>query len=119
MTREELKNAVKEVHALTGEGKAIEAMQKYYADNVVMIEDNGVATEGLEANLERERQFFASITELREMKILETFVYDDLVVTTSSMDLDLNGQTYKGTQVSVTEWKDGKVVREQFIYKSF
>jgi hypothetical protein len=119
MTRQELIEKVKEIHDLTNQGKALEAMEQYYDENVEMIEDNGQSTVGLEANLNREKEFFASITELRDMKIVDTFVYDNLVITTSYMDLDINEQTYKGTQVSVTEWKNGKVIKEQFIYKSF
>jgi hypothetical protein len=125
LTQEQLIEAVKAVHGLTNKGEAIEAMKQYYADNVVMIESDGTATEGLEANLAREEEFFASITAMRSMTIDDTFVYsnpttqESLVVTTSSMDFDIKGEPIKGQQVSITNWENDKVVREQFIYKSF
>jgi ketosteroid isomerase-like protein len=119
MSRDQLIAIVKAIHDLTNQGNAIQAMQQYYSDNVVMIESDGSATHGLAANLKREEEFFGSITEMREMKITDTFVYDDLVVTISFMDMDINGTPIKGSQASVTEWKDGKVIKEQFIYKTF
>jgi ketosteroid isomerase-like protein len=125
MTQDQLIAAVQEIHSLTNQGQALAAMEKYYADDVVMIESNGETTKGLAENLEREKRFFAAITEMREMKILDTFVYcneatkECTVVTTSSMDLDMGGETVKGTQVSITTWENEKVVKEQYIYHSF
>jgi ketosteroid isomerase-like protein len=125
MTQEQLITAVKEIHSLTNQGQAIEAMKKYYSDDVIMIESNGKTTKGLEANLAREIEFFSAITEMKEMKINDTFVYvnpdteEEIVVTTSSMDLVMGDQSVKGTQVSITNWANDKVVKEQFIYHSF
>lgn len=120
MQKRDLINAVKEIHELTNKGQALEAMNKYYDQDVVMIEDDGTATHGLEANLEREEQFFASIEQMNDMKILDTFVYGNTVVTTSYFDLIIGGRPYVNTQVSITEWNDqGKVIKEQFINKSF
>jgi ribosomal protein S12 methylthiotransferase accessory factor YcaO len=125
MTQEQLIAAVQEIHSLTNQGQALAAMEKYYGENVVMIESNGDTTTGLAANLEREKAFFSAITEVREMKILDTFVYcnaatkECTVVTTSSMDFNMGETVVKGSQVSITTWEDEKVVKEQFIYHSF
>jgi hypothetical protein len=125
LTQDQLIAAVQEIHSLTNQGQAIEAMKKHYSNDVTMIESDGSATTGLEANLKREEEFFASITTMRSMTIDDTFVYsnpvteESIVVTTSSMDFDINGQPIKGQQVSITHWENDKVMREQFIYKSF
>ena len=125
LTQDQLIQAVKEIHDLTNQGQGIEAMKKYYAENVTMIESDGKATTGLAENLKREEEFLSSITAMRSMTIDDTFVYcneatkESIVVTTSSMDLDINGQAFKGKQVSITNWENNKVSREQYIYKSF
>ncbi|MGL4758962.1 MAG: hypothetical protein ACRCXZ_06495 [Patescibacteria group bacterium] len=119
MPDQNLIELVQAVHKLTNEGKAIEAMELYYDENVVMSEGDGSKCEGLEANLIREGEFFGSIEKLNYMTIDDTFIDGDTVYTTSSFDFVIAGNPMVGKQISITKWKDGKVIEEKFCYKTF
>ncbi len=98
-------------------GKALEAFERYYADDVEMQENTDEPRRGKDANREYEKQFFASVEEFHGAKLNGSAVNGD--VSFSQWDWDF---TFKGTgrvqmsQVAVRHWKDGKVVREQFFY---
>jgi ketosteroid isomerase-like protein len=98
-------------------GKALEAFEANYADDVVMQENSDEPRRGKEANREVEMQFFSSVEEFHGAKLLASAVNGD--VTFSQWEWDL---TFKGAprvqmnQVAVRHWKDGKVSSERFYY---
>ena len=96
--------------------KILEAMQEFYADNVVMQENLNAPTVGLQANLERERAFVASVTEVNQMSAKEVLVDGDRAVINWHQDLVIGGQRLRFDQVSLQLWKDGKIVHERFVY---
>jgi len=67
-------------------GRIMDAMREFYADDVVMEEPAYGKTEGLAANLAREEQFVDS------------------------------GKPVHVEQVAVARWRDGKIVHERFYY---
>jgi SnoaL-like protein len=99
------------------EGKALEAFETYYDDGVIMQENQNPPTVGKQANREREQQFFSSIVEFRGAKPLKVTVGAGVTMVQWHYDYthkDWGLRNY--TQVSVQEWKNGKIVREQFFY---
>ena len=52
------------MYQMMGEGKMLEAFDKYYHDDVVMIEATGDVREGKETNRKFEEQWLASVKEL-------------------------------------------------------
>ena len=92
-----------------------DALEKYYADNVIVLEKDQVVAESLEANIAREKEFLGGVSEWREAKIISVAAGED--VTMTEWHLDFVHEIYghkKGNQVAVQYWKDGKVAREQF-----
>ena len=98
-------------------GKALEAFEKYYADDVVMQENSDEPRVGKEANRKAEEEFFASLAEFHEGKVLASAVNGDTSFSEWFMDVTFkNGYRYKLAQVAVRKWKDGKVIHERFFY---
>jgi hypothetical protein len=112
-----LKNQIEHLNQLVLDGKALEAFEKYYDDEVVMQENELNPTIGKDANRKREIEFFSSITEFRRAKVLDVAVGENSSYVKWHFDYthkDWGVRNY--TQVSVQEWKNGKIVKEQFFY---
>lgn len=108
---------IDELNDLVLQGRSLEAFEKYYHDDVVMQENENVPTKGKEANLLREKEFYSAITEFRSAKPLKITIGEGVSMVQWHYDYthkDWGVRNY--TQVSVQEWKDGKIIREQFFY---
>lgn len=111
------RNLVQLMNQMILDGKMLEAFETFYADDVVMQENDQPPTVGKAANRERELAMLKGIVEFRAAKVLavgdageKTFVewFNDFT----------HGQygVRKGHQVAVQTWKDGKIVHERFYY---
>lgn len=99
------------------DGRALDAFEVFYADDVVMQENDGEPTVGKDANRLREQEFFNAITEFRGAKLLASGVGSDTSFSHWEFDFthrDWGVRSYR--QVAVRTWKDGKIVREVFHY---
>ena len=106
-----------ELNDMIRQGKALEAFEKFYADDVVMME-NDQAFEGKETNRKREQEFFGSIRELHSAGIGATAVRGDTSFCEQHFDATYkDGRRIKMEEVAVRTWKDGKIVKERFYYK--
>ena len=108
---------IDDLNDLVLQGKALEAFEKYYHDEVIMQENESSPTIGKEANRQREKEFFSSITEFRTAWPLKITVGEGVSMVQWHYDYthrDWGVRNY--SQVSVQEWKDGKIIKEQFFY---
>ncbi len=112
-----VKELVEDLTKMIGEGKMLEAFEKYYADNVVMQENETTPRVGKDVNREYEKAFVSGIVEVHGSKIIGVATGDDYATVESFMDV-----THKDwgriarTQVSVQKWENGKIVNEKFYY---
>jgi ketosteroid isomerase-like protein len=98
-------------------GKAMEAFEEMYDDNIVMQENSAPPTVGKAANREREIAFFSSIEQFHGAGVLSYAVNGDKSLSEWFMDVTFKGGTrYKLEQAVARTWKDGKVVFERFYY---
>jgi ketosteroid isomerase-like protein len=98
-------------------GKALEAFEQYYAEDVVMQENSDEPRLGKEANRKAEIEFFSSLAEFHEGKLLSSAVNGDVTFGEWFMDVTFkNGFRLKLAQVAVRRWKDGQIVNERFYY---
>jgi len=112
-----LKEKIQHLNRLVLQGKALDAFEMYYDDEVVMQENEAVPTIGKQANRKREHEFFGNITEFRGATVLDLAVGDDVTMVVWHYDFthkNWGKRDYR--QVSVQHWKDGKIVKEQFFY---
>ena len=98
-------------------GKALEAFEQYYADDVVMRENSDEPRVGKEVNRKAEQDFFSSLAEFHEGKLVSSAVNGDVTFGEWFMDVTFkNGHRVKLAQVAVRRWKHGKIVHERFYY---
>ncbi len=99
------------------QGRIMDAMKEFYADEVVMSEPAYGATEGLAANLDREQKFVDSVKEFHKFETPAVAVGDGVSIYENVMEwTSTDGQDIHVEQVSVAKWKDGKIVDERFYY---
>ena len=115
-TAETVRDRVQQLVARAEQWKILEAMQEFYADNVVMQDNLNAPTIGLAANLERERAFVASVTKVNEMRAEAVIVDGNRAVINWRQDLVINGQRLTFDQLSLQVWENGKIVHERFVY---
>ncbi|MEN7341734.1 MAG: nuclear transport factor 2 family protein [Pseudomonadota bacterium] len=105
------------INAAILNGTALDAFDQYYADDVVMQENDQPATAGKALNRQREEDFFGAITEFRGATLIETGAGDN--VTFSRWLYDYTHAEWgerRYHQVVVRTWRDGLVVAERFYY---
>ena len=101
------------------EGKILEAFEEYYADEVVMQDNDYPARVGKDVNRQYEEAFVGGLTEFRGAKLLNTLVSDGITVNEWWFDYthkDYGTRNY--TQTSVQRWKNGRIVEEKFYYNN-
>lgn len=107
-----------ELNQMITTGKALDAFEKFYADDCVMQENLDAPRVGKDACRTYEINFFSAIAEFKRGELLASAVtgnrsYSEWVFACSFKD----GSSMENTQVSARTWKDGKVVHERFYYK--
>jgi hypothetical protein len=99
-------------------GKAMEAFEELYDDNVVMQENNEPEFRGKDFNRKREQEFFASVEAWHDGKVLGSAVNGDLSFSEWEMEISIKGVgRVQLAQVAVRRWKNGKIVHERFYHK--
>ena len=99
------------------QGRILEAMEEFYADDAVMEEPAYGRTEGLPANIEREKAFLASVREWKGFDVAAIGVGENVTFYEHTMDwVDVDGENVHVEQIARAIWKDGKIVHERFYY---
>lgn len=111
---------ISSVNDLVLQGKALEAFELYYHNDVKMQENDNPAVVGKDANRQREKDFFKAITEFRSAKVLKVALGENNTTMVEwHMDYTHKDWGVKNfTQVAVQEWKDDKIINEKFYYGS-
>ncbi|MBD2703079.1 nuclear transport factor 2 family protein [Spirosoma sp. BT702] len=110
---------IRNLNQLVLQGKAMEAFEQYYDEQVVMQENALPPTIGKTANRQRELEFFGNVTDLRAIRALDVTVGDNVTMVVWHYDYTHREWGEKNyTQVSVQHWRGDKIVREQFFYDS-
>ena len=110
---------VTEMYNMLGEGKMMDAFEKYYAENVVMIEATGEKREGKDKNREFELQFLDSIKEMHGGGVYSITSNEETGVTTVESWMDTtfkDGNRMKMEEVAVQYWEGDQIVKERFYY---
>jgi ketosteroid isomerase-like protein len=100
-------------------GRILDAFDRFYADDIVMQENNAPATVGKAANREREIKFVESIEQFHSAAILNTAVHGDVSFSEWLMDVTFKGGLrVKLEQVAVRKWRDDQITHERFYYNA-
>jgi ketosteroid isomerase-like protein len=99
-------------------GKAMEAFEELYDDNVVMQENSDPEFRGKDLNRKREQDFFQSVEAWHDGKVLASAADGDVSFSEWEMEVSIKGVgRIKLAQVAVRRWKNGKIVHERFYHK--
>ncbi|MBD1875548.1 hypothetical protein H6F75_18870 [Nodosilinea sp. FACHB-131] len=128
MTLEELQTELAEINRLVSNLQTSAVLEKYYAENVVMIEGDGTVTSGKAACRQGREIFFKDmLVESRQSQFISQDVavsadqdYDFVVVSNwyNDFTIKVGDQLIenKSNQLSIGFWKDGLVVKESYNY---
>ena len=119
MTHVEIESSLKELNRMVLEGKMLDAFETYYHDDVAMQENNLPATVSKKANRQRELEFLNNIEEFRGAEVKGIGVSGDLSYVIWQYDYTHKEWGIRNySQISVQQWKDGKIIKEVFIYNN-
>jgi hypothetical protein len=116
-TTVDLKANFEDIKNLVLAGKAMEAFEKYYGEEVVMQENQQPPTIGKAANRDRELDFYSKLVEFHGAEVKAVAYGDDVIMSEWFVDYthaDWGRVTHD--QVAVQRWRDGQVVHERFYY---
>lgn len=113
-----VKEKIEDIYNHVQNGTAMDAFEKYYANDVVMILEDGTEVKGKDANRNRENEFFGSVESFNGMEVVAITANEEEETTAVESWMDV---TFKGAdgpmkieQVATQKWEDGKIVKERF-----
>lgn len=109
---------IKDIYNHIEQGTAMDAFEEYYADDVVMVLEDGTEVEGKDTNRERENEFFGSVEEFHGIEVKGITSNEEAGVTSVESTMTV---TFKGAdnpmdleQVAVQHWDGDYIGRERF-----
>jgi hypothetical protein len=114
----DISRAEAELNQMILKGQAMDAFEKFYAQDTVMQENTDAPCVGKAANREREIQFFANVQVFHGVTLEASATADDVSFSEWIYDITFKDSgRVKLTQVARRKWRDGLVVDERFYYK--
>ena len=112
-----IRERVRMLIAMAEQGKFLEAIQEFYADDATMQENNQPPRVGLAALLENERRVLASLKEIRVNRA-DSFIVDGdrAAINWVYHFIDSQGRELPRDELAYQVWRDGKIVCERFFY---
>ena len=110
---------VTDMYKMIGEGRMLDAFDKYYHEDVVMHEATGEVREGKANNRTFEEQWLASIQEHHGggAKAITANEEDKVTMVEAWVEVTFkDGNRMKLEEVAVQRWDDGLIIRERFYY---
>lgn len=103
---------------VTGRGFP-DGFEKFYGDDVVMVEATGDEFKGKELNRKREADFMGTIAEFHGAQLVASAAGDDVSFSEWQFEFtSKNGLRVKMEQVARRRWRDGKIIHERFYYNA-
>lgn len=109
---------INDVYDQIAQGAALDAFEKYYAKDVVMVMEDGTEVVGKDANRDRENEFFGSVEEFHGIEVKGISSNEDTGFTSVESTMTV---TFKDTdgpmdieQVAVQDWEGDQIKRERF-----
>ncbi len=102
-----------------GEGKTMEAFEKYYHDDVVIVEANGDTRDGKDAQRKAIGDWYTSVKEMHGggTNTVTANEGEGITMVESWTDCTFqDGNRFKLEEVAVQKWKDGQIIHERFYY---
>lgn len=112
-----LQDRLKGLFAYIRQGRILDAINEFYAEEVVMQENDQPPTVGREANLVREKKFLSSVKEWQGFDVTAKGVGEDVTFYETVMDwVTTDGTKVHVEQVVVAKWQDGRIIHERYYH---
>ncbi|MGD9853062.1 MAG: SnoaL-like domain-containing protein [Nitrospirales bacterium] len=112
-----LQDRLEDLFAYIREGRILDAINEFYAEDVAMQENNESPTVGRKANLEREKQFLSTVKEWNRFDVTAKGAGDDVTFYETVMDwIATDGTPVHVEQVVVAKWQDGRIIHERYYH---
>src|SRR5690606_18800170 len=110
-----LQDRLEGLFAYIRQGRILDAINEFYAENAVMQENTQPPTVGREANLEREKQFLRTVKEWQRFEVTAKAFGDGVTFYETVMDwVATDGTPVHVEQVVVAKWQDGKIAHVRY-----
>ncbi|MEM1138041.1 MAG: SnoaL-like domain-containing protein [Bacteroidota bacterium] len=110
---------VQELYSMMNQGQMMEAFEKFYHNDIEMIEATGEVRKGKDYNREFEKKFMESIQETHGGGVdgITANEEDKITMVASWMDVTFKeGGRVKMEEVAVQYWEGDLIVKERFYY---
>ena len=114
------KEKAQDIYNMLGQGKLMDAFNKYYAEGVIMEEPTGKRT-GKAACREYEEQFLNSVQEFHDLQVHSLTSDEENGITTVENMMEVtfkDGNRVQMEQVAVQKWEGDQIVHERFYYNA-
>mgnify|MGYP007012665643 FL=1 len=101
--------------AMNTRGLVLELCEKYYDDNVVMLNNGTVFANSMQESYDKQKGFVSSIKEF-DVRLISSQIIDNIVELVFSYKMtgaDLKTNAFTGKHIQT--WLDGKIVREEYL----
>lgn len=116
MSEQEISSAIDELISMVSTGKPMEAFTKFYHENLVKTDLDGIPHQGKSVNEKFGHELLSKVTEIRDFTAIGKIVKGNRSFLVWSLDFDhADNGPLKVTQVAIQDWEDGKIIRERFI----
>lgn len=112
-------NTIKEMYEMILGGQMMDAFEKYYHEDVTMVEASGEIREGKDTNREFEINWLSSVQEVHEGGINAITSNEETGQTAVEVWMDVtykDGNRIKMEEVAIQKWQGDKIIHERFYY---
>jgi ketosteroid isomerase-like protein len=109
----------KDIYDMLAQGKMMDAFEKYYHKDIVMVEATGENRKGKDVNRTFQVEFMGMIKEMHGtgVRAITSNEKEATTMVESWMDVTMkDGTRNMMEEVAVQKWKDDQIVRERFYY---
>lgn len=112
-----LENRLEDLFSYIRDGRILDALNDFYAEDTVMQENTQPPTVGRAANLEREQQFLNTVKEWKRFDVIAKGIGDNVTFYETVMDwVATDGTPVHVEQVVVAKWQDGRIIHERYYH---
>ena len=103
-----------ELNSLTSQGKILEALEQFYADNATFQEGNGEIKAGKQAHHDLLAGFFKTLKSFNGATLHAQAIGDNVTISEWTFDMTGPEGPILWNEILRRQWKDGKVISERF-----
>jgi len=110
-----MQQAVDDFVVMNTSGMVLELCEKYYAEDVLMLNNGAVFAESMRESYDKQKGFVASVKEF-DVELLSSDINNNVVELTFSYKMtDFDAKTNVFTGKHIQTWENGKIVREEYL----